>query len=43
MNEKTIMRIDKKLLLKLKAIRLTKRESYAEVVERLLINKRRCK
>jgi len=41
MSEKTIMRVDKELLRKLKSIRITERESYAEVVARLFKNKGR--
>lgn len=33
---KTFMRADKKLLDEIKKLRLTKRESYAEVVKRLI-------
>jgi predicted CopG family antitoxin len=36
MTDKTMMRIDKELLRKLKAKKLVKGESYAEVVKRLI-------
>jgi len=43
MNTKTLMRCDKKLLKELRAIKLTNRESYAEVVKRLLKNESKIK
>lgn len=36
MNKKTMMRVPKELLDDIKKIKLTRRESYAEVVKRLI-------
>jgi len=41
MNKQTMMRVPKALLKDLKQIKLTKRESYAEIVKRLIDKERR--
>ena len=41
MTNKTMMRIDKTLLEELKRCRITKRESYADVVKRMIDKERR--
>ncbi len=43
MKDKTMMRVDKQLLDEIKKCRITGRESYAEVVKRLLDKERRVK
>lgn len=43
MTNKTFMRVDKELLSEIKKCKITKRESYADVVKRIIESERRKK